>query len=151
MGLFVYILSWLIGWTAFVVGVYLLNKELCLWQKITVFYYTNFGKTYLCKCGHRAKWKTRLSVNGHEGLYTLTDKEYCPQCFAQSAIKCAWCGDTIFPGDPITLYTPPKDFAIPAHAIIHKTDPLELVGCLGWDCAQTGADRSGFWVMPGKV
>jgi hypothetical protein len=151
MGLFMYILAWFVGGIAFFTGLYFLGKQLCFWQKITFFYCANFGRTYLCKCGHRAKWKTRLVVNGREGLYTLANKEYCPQCFAGAAIKCAWCGDTIFPGDPITLYTPKKDFAIPEHAVVHKTDPLELVGCFDWNCAESGADRRGFWVMPGKV
>ena len=65
------------------------------------------------------------------------------------AIQCAWCGEPIFIGDPITLYTPHRDFQIPAHAVVHSENPLQLVGCLRWGCADTGADRAGFW-LPGE-
>lgn len=55
-------------------------------------------------------------------------------------------------GDPVTLYTPmKKDFEIPKHAVVYNKDPLQLVGCLRWDCAECGGDRSGFWNYPGKV
>lgn len=61
-------------------------------------------------------------------------------------IRCAWCGNPIFPGDPITLYSPDEGFQIPDYAVVYNQDPLMLVGCLLWDCADTGADRGGFWV-----
>ena len=25
------------------------------------------------------------------------------------------------------------------------------MGCLRWECAQSGGDRAGFWIPPGKV
>lgn len=72
------------------------------------------------------------------------------------AIRCAWCGNRIFIGDPITLYTPltqeltqNNDFQVPENAVVYSKDPLQLVGCLGWNCAESGADRAGFWV-PGE-
>jgi len=105
------------------------------WEKFQALYYRYLGRNYKCGCGHTAKWKTILTIHGHEGVFKAPSKTpaYCPQCWAQAAIKCAWCGGTIVPGDPITLYSPGN------------------VGCLGWDCADTGADHAGFWVMPGKV
>jgi hypothetical protein len=131
-----------------------LNKKYCLWQKAQCLFYLIFGRTYKCDCGHKAKWKTMLTIHGSSGVYTLGKKhDYCPQCYVKGAIKCAWCGSTITPGDAITLYTPrDKDFEVPEHAVVYKRTPhLQLVGCLGWDCADSGMDRSGFWVMPGKV
>lgn len=116
-----------------------------------------------------------LTIDGHAGVFCALSKtpEYCPECYAKAVIKCAWCGETILPGDPITLYSPgpptelfistkepgeaqqqrqKKDFVVPEHAVIYQREPrLVLVGCLGWDCADTGGDRAGFWVMPGKV
>lgn len=69
-----------------------------------------------------------------------------------ASIKCAWCGKIILCGDPITLYTPcQKDFKIPKHAVVYKKSPLQLVGCLRWNCAESGVDRAGFWLFPGKV
>jgi len=33
---------------------------------------------------------------------------YCLDCYAKTAIRCAWCGGTIVPDGPITLYSPGK-------------------------------------------
>ena len=111
------------------------------------------GRNYLCGCGHRTKRKTIMKIDGKEGVFKMPkNREFCHKCFAESAIKCAWCGETILPGEPITLYSPAKkDFEIPDHAVIYKRVPLQLVGCLKWKCCETGADRMGFWVMPGRV
>ncbi len=143
----------LIGITALVAYIKL-NKKYCLWQKVQCVFYLIFGRSYKCDCGHNAKRKTILTIHGKSGVYTLgKEHDYCPQCWAKAAIKCTWCSNTITPGDAITLYTPrDKEFKIPEHAVVYKRTPhLQLVGCLGWDCADSGMDRSGFWVMPGKV
>ncbi|MBP9856187.1 MAG: hypothetical protein KBC48_02715 [Candidatus Pacebacteria bacterium] len=72
----------------------------------------------------------------------------------KQVIKCAWCGEAIVPGDPITLYTPRPDFVIPDHAQSvcdlggHR---VRLVGCPRPSCADSGADYAGTWEMPGKV
>lgn len=132
----------------------ILQKLRVWWAKRVTSVHSSVGRDYMCGCGHTAKWKTVLTVGGG-GIYTLPSEkpDYCPECWAKAAIRCAWCGDTILPGDPITLYTPRKnDFVVPEHAVVYRREPqLQLVGCLGWDCAHTGADRSGFWVMPGEV
>lgn len=133
----------------------LLQKLGHVWEKFQAFYCRYLGRNYKCGCGHTTKWKTILTIHGHEGVFKAPSKkpDYCPYCWAKAAIKCAWCSDTILPGDAITLYTPrEKDFVITPHAVVYQKEPrLQLVGCLGWNCADTGADRSGFWVMPGKV
>jgi hypothetical protein len=73
--------------------------------------------------------------------------DYCLDCIGKMAIHCAWCGNPIFIADAVTLYTPnDKNFRIPDQAVVHSRDPLQLVGCLGWNCAMSGADRAGFWV-----
>jgi len=114
-----------------------------------------FGRTYTAsECGHKTKRALVVSALGdcRRGIFKKDDLEYCSDCLANMVIKCAWCGEPIFIGDPVTLYTPiQKDFTVPKHAVIYKKEPLQLVGCLRWDCADTGADRSGFWVLPGKV
>lgn len=106
-------------------------------------------------CGHHTKRTGKISAFGH----TVTTKmpineegsvDYCLDCIAKMAIRCAWCGHPIFIGRPITLYSPISDnFKIPEHAVVYEREPLQLVGCLRWDCAETGADRAGFW-MPGE-
>lgn len=114
-----------------------------------------FGTTYIAKeCGHGTKRAIEVSAFGYtrKGIFKKDDLQYCSDCLVNMTIKCAWCGKPIFVGDPVTLYTPMKeDFIVPKHAVIYKKDPLQLVGCLRWDCADTGVDRSGFWVPPGKV
>lgn len=142
-----------IGALILILGLFFLFRDSHVWDNTRVFFSKNFGRNYLCKCGHKAKWKTRLFIGGSQGIYTLhKDTDYCPECFSKAAIKCAWCGKPIMPGDPITLYTPRKnDFEVPKHAVVWETDPLQLVGCLRWGCAESGADRSGFWEMPGRV
>ncbi len=133
----------------------LLHKLRTRWEKIQTTVYQFLGRNYKCGCGHVAKWKTVLTVHGDSGVFTLPSRkpDYCSQCWAEAAIKCAWCEGTIVPGDAITLYTPSKKgFNVPEHAVIYRHEPhLQLVGCLRWNCADTGVDRTGFWIMPGKV
>jgi len=106
------------------------------------------------KCGHRTKRSGRVSAFGCIITTQMPKNEsgsvdYCLDCIGTMAIRCAWCGSPIFIGDPITLYTPRDNFHLPEHAVIYSNKPLQLVGCLGWNCAETGADRAGFW-FPGE-
>lgn len=65
------------------------------------------------------------------------------------SIQCAWCGKSIAIGDPVTLYTPEDSYEVPDYAVPYTEGGSKaLVGCLRWNCADTGADRAGFW-MPG--
>lgn len=127
----------------------------------------NFLKSYLkkiglfkeivAKCGHETEIKGGVSAFGESGTFTIPKNDdgtfdYCLDCIRKMTIRCAWCGKPIFIGQPVTLYTPAdENFQIPEHAVIYKENPLRLVGCLRWNCAQTGADRAGFWIPPGKV
>ncbi len=114
-------------------------------------------KKVLAKCCNvQIPIKDKISAFGKEITTEVPVKDgktlYCHKCLGKMVIKCAWCGGVIFIGDPITLYSPvKKDFEIPEHAVIYKEKPLQLIGCLRWDCAETGADRMGFWLPPGKV
>ncbi len=127
-------------------------KIIC-WKFIG-WWYLCFGGDVLCSCGHSAKRHTFLSIDGtHAGLYTIPcENDYCPQCFKNAAIKCAWCSELILPGSPVTLYTPMDVSKLPSHAVFYKKLPeVQVVGCLRWECADSGADRAGFWEMPGQV
>ncbi len=53
---------------------------------------------------------------------------------------------------PATLYSPrDKERKMPDYAVLHDKERNSYVGCLRWNCAETGADRAGFWYPPGKV
>ena len=126
------------------------------------------------KCGHRTKRSGPVSAFGRTTTTKMpmnknSSVDYCLDCIGKMAIRCAWCSDPIFIGDPITLYSPgprtglfsserPSEaqktrkqdgFVVPDGAVVYRENPLTLVGCLGWNCADTGADRAGFW-LPGE-
>lgn len=104
------------------------------------------------RCGHYTRRRGVISFEGESATMTLPvnptgSVDYCLDCIGKMTIRCAWCGKPIFIGEPVTLYTPTNhDFKIPEHAVVHKEKPLKLVGCLRWDCADTGCDIAGYWV-----
>ncbi|MEK7658485.1 MAG: hypothetical protein AAB352_01300 [Patescibacteria group bacterium] len=121
---------------------------------IRLLFYKLFGRNYIASiCGHKTKLFSPVEIFGEKIFITLKRKfEYCPECLAKMSIRCAWCGKSILVGDPITLNTPVrKDWQVPDYAVKYKKDPLQLVGCLRWECADSGIDRAGFWMPPGKV
>ena len=114
-----------------------------------------FRRTIKADCGHKTKIKDWVFAF-NEGVITELPVEkgrtaYCHKCLEKMAIRCAWCGKTIFIGDAVTLYLQQEDSQTPDYAVFYSQDPSRLVGCLRWECASSGADRSGFWMPPGKV
>lgn len=103
------------------------------------------------KCGHITKRTGLVSVFGETATVKMPlnkdgSLDYCLKCIGKMGIRCAWCGHPIFIGDAVTLYTPHSDFQVPAYAVVFKNDPLQLVGCIRWNCAESGVDRAGFWI-----
>lgn len=101
------------------------------------------------KCGHATNTKGEVKAFGDTTTTEMpvTDGvvEYCLDCISAMACKCAWCGHAVFIGDAVTLYgSRGPDFVVPEHAVVYGQSPIQLVGCLRWDCADTGADRAGF-------
>ena len=107
------------------------------------------------KCGHRTRRSGPVSAFGQtiETKMPLNEKgvpEWCLDCIGKMAVRCPWCERPIFIGEPITLFSPVRnDFRAPENAVVYREEPLTLVGCLGVGCADTGADRAGFWI-PGE-
>jgi hypothetical protein len=108
------------------------------------------------KCGHLTLLQDEVvQINGERQKMKLSPGddgkvEYCLECLAGMAVRCAWCRNLVLVGDPITLYSPrDTNFVSTEGAVTYSTEPLRLVGCLRWDCAQTGADRAGFWLPDG--
>ncbi|MEN9647234.1 MAG: hypothetical protein RLY57_38 [Candidatus Parcubacteria bacterium] len=121
---------------------------------------TCFGKNYKAnKCGHKTKRQGCLTVFGDKH-YTymrmpLAENEtpdYCLECIGKMSIRCAWCGEPIHIGDPVIASIPlSPTFELPAGAHSFRGDEGETVvlGCLRWDCADSGIFRNGFWNPPG--
>lgn len=125
-----------------------------------------FGATYLFrkvyvanKCGHKTKKKGVIHYFGEAGVMEMPlsengNPDYCLECVGDMTIQCAWCKNPIPIGSPVTLYIPKEDFEIPEHAVRYENEGDErdsLVGCIGWECAASGADIQGHWMPPGKV
>jgi len=110
------------------------------------------------ECGHKTRLCDKIEVIGKDGEtknieieITTIKPSHCHKCVEKMAIRCAWCGEPILVGDPITLYKPKDNFKIPEYAMVYKENTKQVVGCLRRKCCYSGADRSGFWVIPGKV
>lgn len=127
----------------------MLNFFVRLWFRL--------GGRIQAKCSHSTKRIDRVSAFGQTTRTTIIPKkgeapDFCHRCLEKMAICCAWCGKVIFIADPVTLYTPrDKSYQPKEHFKKYKDNPLQYVGCLKMNCAQTGADRAGFWMPPGQV
>ncbi len=113
-----------------------------------------FGKRYTAeKCGHRTRRSGRITAfdtyrSKQMPLNNGGTVDWCLDCIGKMTIRCAWCGSPIFVADPITLYVPKKLDDLPEYAVRYGENPVSVVGCMLMSCADTGADRAGFW-MPG--
>ena len=121
---------------------------------VSVLRYLLDRRMVTAKCGHR----TRLvgTIEGYGKRYPFSrlppEPMLCFDCLNKETIPCAWCGKPIFPGDPVTLYTPnDPEYEPPEGSKVYTFEPLRLVGCLRWDCAEGGMDRAGFWHPPEGV
>ncbi len=109
------------------------------------------------KCGHKTKLKDKVTAFGETEILGMVPHkdgtvDYCHKCLKKMAIRCAWCGEPIFIGEFVTLYTPiNKKFKAPECAVKYSENPLQFVGCCRGNCAETGADYRGRWMPPGKV
>lgn len=128
-------------------------------------------------CGHATKIKGKVSAFGASittrmPLRNDGTTDYCLKCIAKMAVRCGWCGEPIFIGDPVTLYSPRSvekfnagwkedlpftlvvdeatGLKLPETAVVYQ--PTEgrkfptIVGCGRTSCADTGADYAGIWL-----
>ncbi|PID52240.1 MAG: hypothetical protein CR972_03075 [Candidatus Moraniibacteriota bacterium] len=119
-------------------------------------FFNIFKKKIVADCGHKTLKKDNVTAFGESCEIAIPISNgktaYCHRCLEKMAIRCAWCGKVIFIGDPITLYSPRGEgLKMPDYAVLYNEEHSSYVGCLRWDCAETGADRAGFWHPPGKV
>jgi len=62
-------------------------------------------------CGHKTKRAGDINVFDHTVTIQMPlneDKglDWCLECIGKMAIRCAWCGEPILIGHPVTLYSP---------------------------------------------
>jgi hypothetical protein len=109
----------------------------------------------LKKAGEWEKYGVKRIAFPNRGPFKPT---YCHSCLVDMAIRCCWCGEVIWVGDPITLSrsTDPSyeysDYSVPyseGYGDIEKN--LTYVGCLRINCASSGIEFSGYWSAPGEV
>ena len=113
-------------------------------------------------CGHQTQVRGLLrSFDEVRSLRVPLNRgqaAYCIDCLGKMTIRCAWCGHSIFVGDPITLYAAGEEGPgriARSDATAYREDEQDeygrYIGCLRMGCAETSADRSGFWLPPGRV
>lgn len=106
------------------------------------------------KCGKRCYQveRYRNPDNTSKWSYVIQpdDEQYCSNCLEQSCIQCAWCGESIKVGHPVTLYSPREGVVMPDHAVLYTKDPLRYIGCVRRTCCDI-FDRQGFWHPPGRL
>lgn len=119
-------------------------------------FFAIFRRKLMADCGHKTLRTDRVTAFGTSCKTKIPINngrtDYCHRCLEKMAIRCAWCGEVIFIGDPVTLYSPrDAECQMPEYAVLYNKDHNSYVGCLRWNCAETGADRAGFWYPPGRV
>lgn len=106
-------------------------------------------------CGHLTR-EFSVAYKGDDWVVVQVppdnDRAYCAKCVAKSAIICAWCGQIIWPGDPISLSAPlsAKFFKKLEGAVCFDRETMTMVGCLRPECGSR-FDMAGFWAVPGRV
>jgi len=82
---------------------------------------------------------------------------YCPDCFAQMAIKCPFCEEIIFIGDAISFYNLSDEEISRIHefdtvcngSLIFDQEKKQIVTCK--KCGNQELDAEYLWAYPGRV
>ncbi len=127
------------------------------WERLKLYCEIFWSKKVQAQCGHQTRTVVLLHIYEEERFLQLPLDDdgttpACWDCLEKMTIRCAWCGKPIFIGDPVTLNSPADGaLCIPQYAVVYSCRPLRLVGCLRMGCANSGAERAGFWQPPGEV
>lgn len=110
-----------------------------------------YANPVMAGCGHLTSRDVIVWLDDECTVTSMSSQvkpEVCGDCLTAMVIRCAWCGRAIFIGDPVTLYSARSGELpeLPDRAVVFDQDRATLVGCLGGNCADTGADRVGFWI-----
>jgi len=100
-------------------------------------------------CGHRGPKLYHLDLYGSVMRSNGVSPDKCGQCcaemFRSTSCRCALCGLVIFPGDPVALYGPSRQFQ-PERVTEVRSG---VIGCLRWDCCPSGGFFAGHWTGKG--
>lgn len=98
-------------------------------------------------CGHKGPYKFTLMILGEDCTPKkkyFKDRPFCPDCIRSVIIRCALCGNPIFPGSPVARYGDMKDFKGEWKTYADEEETV-VIGCMGWDCCPSGGFFSGHW------
>ncbi len=111
------------------------------------------SETKAFSCGHIGpKW----FVLDTYGIRTkrFEDSKRCPRCHLERlrtfTIRCAACGHIILPGDGVALYDTELN-KMKYASVAHRIDERTVLGCMRWDCCESGAFFGGNWSEQGFV
>jgi hypothetical protein len=100
------------------------------------------------KCGHEGWKKFHVSFWGEKmapAAKFIEERNKCPDCMLQEAlrdmIRCALCGLSISPGDPVALYLDDGSFK-KEWSTRHG---VSVIGCLRWNCCPSDGFFAGNW------
>ncbi len=131
-----------------------------MFSKIRNLFLTLRNSKVSSKCGHitrvrgRVKYYPPIYEGVEESNIAITLKldenataDQCIYCIQESSVRCAWCGGTILPGEPVTLYTSKQHNVMPSKEALvdeNESGDLSYVGCSRCNCATSNADIAGF-------
>ncbi len=106
-------------------------------------------------CGHTTR-EVSVAIKNNDWVIVQVppgnDRAYCAKCVVKSAIVCAWCGEIIWPGDPVSLMAPleTKFYKQLEGSFCFDRETMTMIGCLRPGCSSR-FDVAGFWAVPGRI
>lgn len=105
------------------------------------------GETVRHECGHVGHQLFKISVWGRPMIEAKQEgsRKFCADCLLvkvrEDFIRCAICGEPIWPGQPVALIVDTMAFSRRAWRTIIDE---QIVCCMGWDC-EAGPGFVGHW------
>jgi hypothetical protein len=112
-----------------------------------VIFFGRGPRQFNAQCGHKTPAEGEVKAFGDAITMVMPrnlKKKHtmCPSCLAKKAICCAWCGQAIFVGEPVTLFVATAGGVEPKpDSMLHGGD--RLVGCLRPKCKQPNVSAVG--------
>lgn len=91
------------------------------------------------QCGHKTTLYKRIHVGDASMGVTLKPNdqgkyELCQKCLAKHAIRCAWCGKILLPGNLVSITGARDGERIPQYAVMAPDAPGRYYACTSAQC-----------------